>query len=128
MRWFLCYLAQTELKCCYIDLGYFESCYIVLDQSCILALKPPKTTIRNRLLFIMCSKASPKLLKKFSNSSFIWPRDLQRLKKLHILSPILTLKLIHFYGYMNDLWLLLPMDICSIDTSLRVFNFKDDQP
>ena len=126
MRWFFYYSAQTELKCCYIDLGSFESCYIALDQSCMLALKSLKTTIRNRLLFIMCSKVSPKFLKKFSNSSFIWPRDLQRLKKLHILSPILTLTLIHFYGYMDDL-ILLPMNICSIDTSFRVFNFKDDQ-
>ena len=46
-------------------------------QSWILALKSPKTTIRNGLLFPVCSKLSAKFLMKFLNSSFVWLGDLQ---------------------------------------------------
>ena len=45
-------------------------------QNCILALKSPITTIRNRLLFTMCSKLISKFLMKFWNSCFVRLGDL----------------------------------------------------
>ena len=68
-------------------------------QLCFFALKSPNTTIRNRLLFTMCSKLSSKFLMKLSNSAFVWLRYLYRLTKLHVLSPILISKLIHPWRY-----------------------------
>ena len=65
-------------------------------QPWILASKSPNTTIRHGLLFAVCCKLSSKFLMKFSNSSLVWLGDLQRLTKLHVLSPILTSKLIHY--------------------------------
>ena len=44
-------------------------------KPCILALKSPNTTIRNGLLFAMCSKLSSNFLMKVSNSSLVWLRD-----------------------------------------------------
>ena len=45
-------------------------------QPCIHALKSPNTTIRNALLFAMCSKLISKFFIKFSNSSLVWLGDL----------------------------------------------------
>ena len=45
-------------------------------QHCIFVLKSPCTTIRDGLLFTMCSKFSSKFLMKFSYSSLVWLGDL----------------------------------------------------
>ena len=70
------YLAQTELKSCNIDRKNFESCYIVLVQTLHFRIKTRNTSIRNMLLFAMCSKLSSRFLMKFSNLSLVWLVDL----------------------------------------------------
>ena len=73
-------------------------------KPCILALKSPNTTVRNELLFAMCSKLSSKFLMKFSNSSLVWLGNLQRPTKLHVLSSVLTSKLIRYVYDFRRQW------------------------
>ena len=91
MCMFFYYLAQNELRSFHINLRPLESCYMVLVPALHSRIKIT--------LFTMCSKLNSKFLMKFSNSSFGWQRDLERLTQFRVLSLVLISKLIHSWGY-----------------------------